>query len=94
MSSASLMEVSESSSNLNSNNTHGPVEWFDLKLNRDLLDASFEGYKLSLEPFVQYKLSLSNQLKLDTYNYVESGESKNKVFLYQHLRLYGLQNLL
>lgn len=53
-------------------------EWFDLHPNRNLLDANFEGYKLSLEPFFQYKLDLSNDSQLDTYNYVESGESAKK----------------
>jgi hypothetical protein len=92
MSSATLMEVAvEEFSNNNSENN---VQWFDLKLDRNLLDSSFEGYKLSLDPFVQYKLKAEKDLKLDTYNYVESGESRNRVFLYQHLKLFGLQNLL
>lgn len=92
MSSASLMEIAvEEVSNANNEKS---VQWFDLKLDRNLLDASFEGYKLSLDPFVQYKLKADKDLVLDTYNYVESGESRNRVFLYQHLKLFGLQNLL
>jgi len=78
------------------------VRWFDLNLDRKLLDSSFEGYKLSLEPFAQYKLEMNNQLELDTYNFVEHNKqdsidesnSEHKVFVYQHLKLYGLQNLL
>ena len=78
------------------------VRWFDLNLDRKLLDSSFEGYKLSLEPFAQYKLEMNNQLELDTYNFVENNQqnlidepnSEHKVFVYQHLKLYGLQNLL
>lgn len=71
--------------------------WFDLAPDRKLLDSSFEGYKLSLEPFAHYKLELNNELKLDTYNYVESQtepSNNHKVFVYQHLKLFGLQNLL
>lgn len=70
--------------------------WFDLQLNRDLLDSKFEGYKLSLDTFVHYKLDMSlNGLTLNTYNFVESSSSKQqKFFLYQHLKLFGMQNLL
>jgi hypothetical protein len=92
MSSASLMEVAVEE--FSDTNNEKNVQWFDLKLDRNLLDASFEGYKLSLDPFVKYNLKAEKELKLDTYNYVESGESRNRVFLYQHLKLYGLQNLL
>ena len=68
--------------------------WFDLALDRNLLDPNFEGYKLSLDTFVHYKLEMANDAKLDTYNYVESGESTQKFYLYQHLKLFALQNLL
>ena len=84
-SSVSLMDVTE---------TEKHTKWFDLKLDRDLLDPNFEGYKLSLDTFVHYKLDLKSDLKLDTYNFVESGEGKQKFYLYQHLKLYSFQNLL
>ena len=68
----------------------GQVKWFDLTPDRNLLDSNFEGYKLSLEPFVQYKLNLDEPL--DTHSLIES--DSQKFFLFQHLKLYGLQNLL
>ena len=77
--------------------------WFDLKPDRSLLDSNFEGYKLSLDSFVQYKLDLSQETKLDTYNFIEGetssssmtiDSSKHKFFLYQHLKIFGMQNLL
>ena len=98
MSSASLMDLDqkqpetvemESSTSQQENN----CKWVDLVLDRKLLDSSFEGYKLSLDSFVQYKLELKNELKLDTHTFLES-ETKQKCFLYQHLKLYGLQNFI
>jgi hypothetical protein len=91
MSSASLMQVDQSEPDEVSKEI-----WFDLQLNRDLLDSKFEGYKLSLDSFVHYKLDMSlNGLTLNTYNFVESSSStQQKFFLYQHLKLFGMQNLL
>ena len=102
MSSASLMQIDLNEPNNSSNGNVEKIEqeneeeakWFDLKLNRDLLDSKFEGYKLSLDTFAHYKLDMNNDLTLNTYNYVESGPSKQKFFLYQHLKLFGMQNLL
>ncbi len=74
------------------------ANWFDLKLDRQLLDSSFEGYKLSLEVFDHYKLDLTDQLQLDTYNFIENNATdksepvRHKVYAYQHLKLFGLQN--
>lgn len=68
--------------------------WFDLRPNRSLLDPNFEGFKLSLDTFVQYKLDLDQDLKLNTYNFIESSESKHKFLLYQHLKLFGMHNLI
>ena len=74
------------------------ANWFDLKLDRQLLDSSFEGYKLSLELFDHYKLDLTDQLQLDTYNFIENNATdksepvRHKVYAYQHLKLFGLQN--
>lgn len=93
MSSASLMEIGEEPKQ-----TRPPprqednAQWFDLHPNRELLNLSFEGYKLSLDGFVQYKIELDN--KLDTYNFIESNESKQKTFFYQHLKLFGMHNSL
>ncbi|RNA43204.1 nudC domain-containing 1 [Brachionus plicatilis] len=93
MSSASLMEIGEESSQIRpSPRQQDNAQWFDLHPNRELLNPSFEGYKLSLDGFVQYKLELHN--KLDTYNFIESNESKQKFLLYQHLKLFGMPNLL
>ena len=70
------------------------VKWFDLALDRNLLDPNFDGYKLSLDPFTHYTLDLKVDSKLDTYNFVESGEGKQKFYFYQHLKLFSFQNLL
>ncbi len=104
MSSASLMQIDQNEPNnepnANGDNSSNRVEeekWFDLKLNRDLLDPNFEGYKLSLDTFAHYKLDMNNDLTLNTFNYVESGSStstQQKFFLYQHLKLHGMQNLI
>jgi hypothetical protein len=111
MSSASLMQIDQNEPNndANANDNFGvksngvEEKWFDLKLNRDLLDPTFEGYKLSLDTFAHYKLDMNNELTLNTFNYVESGvgggggggaTSTQKFFLYQHLKLHGMQNLI
>lgn len=99
-SSASLMEVDASATKMNPNSSVALVEddkdakWFDLHPSRELLDSSFEGYKLSLDSFAQYKLPMGEANRLDTYNFIESSDSKLKYLLYQHLKLYGMQNLL
>lgn len=100
MSSANLMEVDsiknitelvESNQNIDSNK----VKWFDLNPDRKLLDANFEGYKLSLDSFAKFALNLRDQKhQLDTYTFIESTELKLKFLLYQHLKLFGFQNLL
>lgn len=61
-----------------------------------MLDASFDGYKLSLDQFVHYKLKLDADFKLNTFNLIESNTivEKHKFLLYQHLKLYSQQNLL
>ena len=71
--------------------------WFDLKPDRNLLDAHFEGYKLSLNSFPQYKLDLAaSEHALATYNFIDSRDSSNsrQFLLYQHLKLFGMPNLL
>ncbi|CAF0773976.1 unnamed protein product [Brachionus calyciflorus] len=94
-SSASFMELGEESTeNRLPPRQEDNAKWFDLHPNRDLLNPSFEGYKLSLDPFVQYKIELNQDQKLDTYNFIESNESKQKFLLYQHLKLFGMHNLL
>lgn len=70
------------------------TKWFDLNPDRSLLDPNFEGYKLSLDGFSQYKLDLTNNHHLDTYNYTEDESSNQKMLLFQHLKLIGLQNLI
>ena len=74
------------------------AKWFDLNPDRHLLDANFEGYKLSLDTFPQYKLDLTDQYALDTYHYgnddVKNENHNQKMLLFQHLKLIGLQNLL
>lgn len=70
------------------------AKWFDLNPNRSLLDPNFEGYKLSLNAFSQYKLDLTDKYQLDTYNYTDDENSTQKMLLYQHLKLVGLQNLI
>ena len=71
------------------------AKWFDLYPNRSLMDASFEGYKLTLDSFPQYKLPLTTDAHLlDTYNFIESSDSKLKYLLFQHLKLFGFENLL
>jgi hypothetical protein len=109
MSSDNLMETDQSQSRLTKYSIDGAIQngsssttttpnnavWFDLKPDRNLLDSNFEGYKLSLDSFAQYKLDLhQNNHKLDTYNFIESDASKHKFVLYQHLKLFGMQNLL
>lgn len=88
MSSANLMDTSEDI-------TEDSAKWFDLNPNRDLLDPHFEGYKLSLEAFSQYKLELTDH-QLDTSNLTDddAGSNHHKMLLFQHLKLIGLQNLL
>ncbi len=74
--------------------TEDTGKWFDLNPDRDLLDSNFEGYKLSLDAFPQYKLDLTPHHQLDTYSLLDENESNNqKILLYQHLKLIGLQNL-
>lgn len=70
------------------------VQWFDLIVDKRLMDYNFEGYKLSLNSFANYKLDLDESIKPDTYNYVNSDESKQKVLIFQHLKLFSFQNLL
>lgn len=71
------------------------AKWFDLHPNRNLLDANFEGYKLSLEGFAQYKLDLAGaRHTLDTYNFIDSADCKLNFVLFQHLKLFGFGNLL
>eukprot|EP00058_Branchiostoma_floridae_P026828 XP_002612319.1 hypothetical protein BRAFLDRAFT_80065 [Branchiostoma floridae] len=55
-----------------------------LKPDRALIDANFDGYKLSLEPLPQYTVSLStgiHDVKLDEEEYT-----------YQHIRAFGIHN--
>lgn len=76
--------------------TEEHAKWFDLNLDRDLLDPNFNGYKLSLDTFPQYKLDLG-QHDLDTYNLSDTETSNaehHKMLLFQHLKLIGLQNLI
>ena len=72
--------------------------WFDLMPRRELLDANFDGYKLSLEPFAHYTLDLGGAHKLNTRTFTDSSSSSSssssKIILYQHLKLFGMQNLL
>jgi hypothetical protein len=75
--------------------TEADAAWFDLKPDRNLLDVNFEGYKLSLNSFTQYKLDLaSSGHQLDTRNFIDSPSAKQQFFLYQHLKIFGMQNLL
>lgn len=75
--------------------TEEHAKWFDLNLNRELLDPNFNGYKLSLDTFPQYKLDLT-QHDLDTYNFsdADNNTDSHKMLLFQHLKLIGLQNLI
>ena len=93
MSSANLMELDQKQPENVEMESENSCKWVDLVLDRNLLDSSFEGYKLSLDSFVQYKLELKNELKLDTHNFLES-DPQQKCFLYQHLKRYGLQNFI
>ena len=95
MSSANLMETETSSDNVTiDKETTNAVKWLDLVPDRRLLDSNFEGFKLSLDPFVHYKLDLKDDQQLDTQNFIENDSNRQKFFLYQHLKLFGLQNLL
>lgn len=69
-------------------------KWFDLNPDRKLLDSNFEGYKLSLDSFPRYKLDLTKDYELETYNPTNDEKNNQKVFLFQHLKLIGLQNLI
>lgn len=77
-----------------SSSSSSEAKWFDLYPRRELIDASFEGYKLTLDSFAQYKLALAADSPVDTYNFIESSESQVKYVLFQHLKLFGFQNLL
>ena len=88
MSSASLMDLDRPYEAVDN------AKWFDLVPDRNLLDSNFEGYKLCLEPFANYKINLTDEFKLDTYNFIEDDNSTQRFFLFQHLKLIGLQNLI
>ena len=67
-------------------------KWFDLKLNRDLLDFNFDGYKLSLDTLAKYSLDLEQQT-FDTVDISHQNELKTaKPLLYQHIKLFGFHN--
>ena len=90
------MSCSTTSSSSSCEITEEHAKWFDLNLDRDLLDPNFNGYKLSLDTFPQYKIDLS-QHDLDTYNLSDTETSNaehHKMLLFQHLKLIGLQNLI
>lgn len=59
---------------------------YSLKVNRDLLDYKFDGYKLTLDPLAIHRLSL--------FNAVESPKLPADLFSYQHLKVFGVVNKL
>ena len=65
MSSANLMDQGPVEIEISEENS----KWFDLSPKRQLLDSNFEGYKLSLDSFPQYKLDLTENYQLDAYNF-------------------------
>jgi hypothetical protein len=70
--------------------TTAAAKWFDLRPNRDLLDSNFDGYKLSLDSLNNSKIKIPS---VDIYNYMKSDDNQNsKCFVFQHLKLIGLQN--
>jgi hypothetical protein len=95
-SSVSLMEVDSYKEMpvLTEDKDSTDCKWFDLIPNRDLLDSSFEGYKLSLDKFSQHKTELREELQPNTYTFIDANSNESKIILYQHLKLYGFQNLL
>lgn len=56
----------------------------DLKVQSDLLDPSFDGYKLSLEPLPTYKSDLVNDLDIASLT--------DKQYSYQHIKAFGCHN--
>jgi hypothetical protein len=63
-------------------------KWFDLKLNRDLLDNNFEGYKLSLDALAKYNIDLISKIDISYHNDIKT----SKPLLYQHIKLFGFHN--
>ena len=63
-------------------------KWFDLKLNRDLLDYNFDGYKLSLDVLPKYKIDLVENIDISYQNELKT----SKPLLYQHIKLFGFHN--
>lgn len=89
-----IMETDEQVPVTNNGTKAPAATWFDLKPDRKLLNPQFEGYKLSLDSFTQYRLELDSSNQLDTYNFIESSSSSASYYIYQHIKLYGMQNLL
>lgn len=63
-------------------------EWFDLTPDRNLLDFNFDGYKLSLDSLAQYKLEFKT-FSIDSCNL---NDIKDRIFFYQHQKLFNLYN--
>ncbi|GAB1597442.1 nudC domain-containing protein 1-like [Argonauta hians] len=56
----------------------------ELKVQSDLLNPNFDGYKLSLDPLSTYKINLDSELDVATLT--------DKQFSYQHLKALGSHN--
>ncbi|XP_014786647.1 nudC domain-containing protein 1 [Octopus bimaculoides] len=56
----------------------------ELKVQSDLLNPNFDGYKLSLEPLPTYKINLETEIDVATLT--------DKQFSYQHLKALGCHN--
>jgi len=56
----------------------------DLKVDRNLLDSNFGGYKLSLDPLPTYSLGLNSD--------IDVAKLPDDLYSYQHLKAFGIHN--